>query len=117
MPTPSPTPEVPIQTNNVNSEVVLKNFNEINNNFSALTGIVIDQTRDEFIAIQNQLPVSNSLDTFSSFNQIAITRLAFSYCDIMVTNQYTNNTPEEYFDVLVDKFFSRESSDIQGYDN
>lgn len=60
-----------------------KNFLQINNTFSKLTGISPDQGNvlSEYQAIQLQLPSSTDPETLNGFNQIASTRLAFAYCD------------------------------------
>lgn len=63
--------------------VANKNFLQINNTYSKLTGISPRQgdILDEYQAIQLQLPSSSDPETLNGFNQIASTRLAFAYCD------------------------------------
>lgn len=67
-------------------DVGILNFNQINMNFSKITGISRgeEEIQDVMGQIVNQLPSSNDIESFTAFTQISITRLAFSYCDRFV---------------------------------
>lgn len=74
---------VSLRTAQTNSDVAIKNFLQVNNTYSKLTGVSPDRGDiiDEYRAIQLQLPSSTDPKTLNGFNQIASTRLAFAYCD------------------------------------
>lgn len=73
--------------------VANKNFLQINNTYSKLTGIAPDRgiIEDEYAAIMMQLPSSTNPETMNGFNQIASTRLAFAYC-----NHYIDDNEADY---------------------
>jgi hypothetical protein len=65
------------------SGVAAKNFAQINNTYSSLTGISMGETliASEYATIKTQLPSTSNPNSLNGFNQIASTRLAFAYCD------------------------------------
>lgn len=67
-------------------DVGIKNFDQINNTMSKLTGIPTSNTN--VIAVYNdisiQLPTDNDVKNFLSTNQVAITKLATEYCDRLI---------------------------------
>lgn len=64
-------------------EVGVKNFEQINNTMSALTGVPI--TDSAIVTVYNdisiQLPTDNNVKNFLPSMQVAITKLATEYCD------------------------------------
>ncbi|MAZ49301.1 MAG: hypothetical protein CME65_12130 [Halobacteriovoraceae bacterium] len=74
---------VTLKTSQTSSNLAIKNFLQVNNTYSKLTGISPNRgdILDEYRAIQLQLPSSTDPKTLNGFNQIAATRLAFAYCD------------------------------------
>lgn len=83
-------PGVPAEAKN---SIASKNYLQINNTFSTVTGVATDDTSvlSEFKAIQMQLPTTSNPEALNGFNQIAQTRLAFAYC-----NQYIENKIADY---------------------
>lgn len=61
--------------------VAAKNFLQINNTFSSLTGVSAGDVASEYELVKMQLPSSSNPESLNGFNQIASTRLAFLYCD------------------------------------
>lgn len=72
------------------TNVGVKNFDQINETFSVLTGVppsevagvtqINGQNQDGFDALKAALPLSNDLRTFSGPTQVAILKLAGRYC-------------------------------------
>lgn len=64
-------------------EVGVKNFEQINNTMSSLTGVPV--TDGSIVAVYNdiaiQLPSDNNVKNFLPSMQVAITKLATEYCD------------------------------------
>lgn len=71
------------------SGVAAKNFAQINNTYSSLTGISMGATNitAEYAAIKTQLPSTSNPESLNGFNQIASTRLAFAYCDEFIDSR------------------------------
>lgn len=65
------------------SDIGLRTFAEIHASMSALTGVAQQQTAvaEVYQTIQRQLPAAETIDTFVSAQQMAITQLAIAYCN------------------------------------
>lgn len=70
------------------SDVGIKNFAEINETLSAVTGVPITDSRvaTTFATLQQQLPSVENISSFLSSHQMGITQLAVAYCNAMVTD-------------------------------
>lgn len=82
--TPEPTPEQVL--NQAQVEVGLKNFEQINYTFEALTGIPVASVAATYNAVEATLPSENEVKILQSSNQVAITRLAAEYCAQLANN-------------------------------
>ena len=69
-----------------NSDIGLKTFAEIHASMSALTTVPQQQSNVAAVyqTIQRQLPAGDSIDTFVSAQQMAITQLGIAYCNAAV---------------------------------
>ena len=88
-PTPAPTPGVqppPVVVQQAEIDVGIKNFEQINDTMSVLTGVskMDNDIRNTFSDLEVQLPTDNSVKSFLAANQVAITKLAAEYCDALV---------------------------------
>lgn len=89
-PTPSPDPVAPtpppVVVQQAEIDVGLKNFEQINDTMSVLTGVskMDNEVRSTFNELETQLPTDNSVKSFLAANQVAITKLAAEYCDALV---------------------------------
>lgn len=63
------------------SNVSTKNFLQINNTYSTLTGVSTGEVNTEYEILKTQLPSTSDPNSLNGFNLIASTRLAFLYCD------------------------------------
>ncbi len=68
------------------SDIGLKTFAEIHASMSALTGVAQQHSSvaQVYQTIQRQLPSSDSIDTFVSAQQMAITQLGIAYCNAAI---------------------------------
>jgi hypothetical protein len=80
MPAPSPGP--------VASDVGVRTFAQVNSTLSVLTGVpsTDPNVSATYLAVQQQLPPTPTLEAFSSANQVGIAQLAIQYCNVMVNN-------------------------------
>jgi hypothetical protein len=71
------------------ADIGLRNFAEINSTLSSLTGVPTSNTAASgtYLSVQQQLPSTYALESFSSADQVGIAQLAIQYCNSMV------NTP------------------------
>jgi hypothetical protein len=85
-PTPT-TPPLPLGP--VAADVGVRTFAQINSTLSALTGVPTTNSAvsTTYLAVQQQLPPSPTLEGFSAANQVGIAQLAVQYCNVMI------NTP------------------------
>lgn len=69
-------------------EVGVKNYEQINMTMAELTGVSPADTNVArvYAEVEMQLPTDNSIRSFSSAQQIAITKLAAEYCNSLVDN-------------------------------
>ncbi|MBD66907.1 MAG: hypothetical protein CME62_17020 [Halobacteriovoraceae bacterium] len=96
--------------------VAVKNYLQINNTYSSLTGIPTDfkdqgknvDIKATFDAIVMQLPSSSNPESLNGFNQIAQARLGFAYCDAYMNknynSQYASLTNSQIAQKLLDSF-------------
>jgi len=87
-PPPAPGPVV--------ADIGVRTFAQVNATLSALTAIPSTQTdvNSTYLAVQQQLPATPTLEGFSSANQVGVAQLAIQYCNTMV------NTPSAVATVL-----------------
>jgi Concanavalin A-like lectin/glucanases superfamily len=80
-PPPAPGPVV--------ADIGIRTFAQVNSTLSALTAIPTTQSavNTTYLAVQQQLPATPTLEGFSSANQVGIAQIAIQYCNAMV------NTP------------------------
>jgi hypothetical protein len=80
-PPPAPGPVV--------ADIGIRTFAQVNATLSALTAVPTTQTdvNGTYLAVQQQLPATPTLEGFSSANQVGVAQLAIQYCNTMV------NTP------------------------
>ena len=71
------------------ADVGVRTFAQVNSTLSALTGVPTTNAavNTTYLAVQQQLPPSPTLESFSSANQVGIAQLAIQYCNVMI------NTP------------------------
>src|SRR6202043_1604709 len=79
-PAPAPGP--------VAADIGVKTFAQVNSTLSALTGVPITDPNANatYLAVQQQLPPTPTLEGFSSANQVGVAQLAIQYCNVMVNN-------------------------------
>ncbi len=77
----SPSSEVPV-------DVGIKNFDQINNTMSELTGVLPNDANIQrvYTEVEVQLPTDNNIRSFLPAQQVAITKLATEYCNSLVDN-------------------------------
>ena len=88
----TPSPDTP--TNPIVQEVAnvgIKNFDQINNTFSVMTGVATTtgNIQNEFNALRPSLPANNDIRTFSGAVQTAALKLAARYCQEAMNNAAT----------------------------
>jgi Concanavalin A-like lectin/glucanases superfamily len=93
-PPPAPGPVV--------ADIGVRTFAQVNSTLSALTAIPTTQSavNTTYLAVQQQLPATPTLEGFSSANQVGVAQLAIQYCNTMV------NTPAAAAVVLPGVVFS-----------
>ncbi len=91
----------------------LRDFDRANTTMASLTGVDPNSAnvRNAFAELEQQLPGTFDLRTFSSSQQIGIAKLALEYCDAMVESNplrtaFFGNTPAFQFDQPVNTAFS-----------
>jgi hypothetical protein len=91
--TPADVPDQPL--------IGLRRFAEINATLSSMTGIPQSNAtiRLTYSKVQQQLPTLANLDGFLAAQQMGITQLAVTYCNVLVGNSSApNNLRDSYFD-------------------
>jgi hypothetical protein len=80
MPAPAPGP--------VAADVGVRTFAQVNSTLSVLTGVPTTDPNaaTTYLAVQQQLPATPTLEGFSSANQVGVAQLAIQYCNLMVNN-------------------------------
>ena len=91
----------------------LRDFDRVNTTMASLTGVDPNaaNVRDAFAELEQQLPGTFDLRTFSSSQQVGIAKLALEYCDAMVESNplrtaFFGTTPAFQFDQPVTTAFS-----------
>jgi hypothetical protein len=84
---PVPAPEAPVAGPTV-ADVGVRSFAEVNATLSMLTGVPSTNSAVSatYQAVQQQLPATNTLESFSSSNQVGVAQLAIQYCNVSVQN-------------------------------
>ncbi len=85
-----PTPVAPpFPLGPVVADVGVRTFAQVNSTLAALTGVPKTNAAvaSTYLAVQQQLPPTPTLESFSSANQVGIAQLAIQYCNVLV------NTP------------------------
>jgi Concanavalin A-like lectin/glucanases superfamily len=79
-PAPAPGP--------VAADIGVKTFAQVNSTLSVLTGVPTTNpsVSATYLAVQQQLPATTTIEAFSSANQVGIAQLAVQYCNVMVNN-------------------------------
>ncbi len=69
-------------------DVGIKNFEQINQTMSDLTGVSTTETNVArvYTEVEYQLPNDNNIKTFLPSHQVAITKLAAEYCHVLMEN-------------------------------
>ena len=69
------------------ADVGVRTFAQVNSTFSALTGVPTTNAlvTATYQSVQQQLPSVNTLEAFSSANQVGVAQLAVQYCNQMMT--------------------------------
>jgi hypothetical protein len=91
----------------------LRDFDRVNNTMASLTGVNPNSAgvADTFEELEQQLPATADLRTFSSSQQVGIAKLSLEYCDAMVESNalrtaFFGTTPAFQFDQPVSVAFS-----------
>jgi hypothetical protein len=79
-PAPAPGPVV--------ADIGVKTFAQVNSTLSVLTGVPTTDpsVSTTYLAVQQQLPATPTIEAFSSANQVGIAQLAVQYCNVMVSS-------------------------------
>jgi hypothetical protein len=79
-PAPAPGPVV--------ADIGVKTFAQVNSTLSVLTGVPTTDPNANatYLAVQQQLPPTPTIEGFSSANQVGVAQLAIQYCNVMVNN-------------------------------
>jgi hypothetical protein len=66
----------------------VRTFAQINSSLSALTGVPTTQAAvaGTYQLVQQQLPATSTLESFSSANQVGVAQLAIQYCNVAVND-------------------------------
>jgi hypothetical protein len=70
------------------ADIGVRTFAEINSTLSVLTGVPTTDTAvtTTYQAVQQQLPATSTLESFSSANQVGVAQLAIQYCNEAVNS-------------------------------
>lgn len=82
----TPTPPVDNSVADPLPDIFVRNFAQVNDTMSALTGVpaLAGAVEDTFNDLTQQLPANNDVRSFVSSQQVAISKLALEYCDLLV---------------------------------
>jgi hypothetical protein len=71
----------------------VRSFAQVNSTFSQITGVPTSNTQvaATYLSVQQQLPAVNTLEAYSSANQVGVAQLAVQYCN-QVMNGPTSST-------------------------
>jgi hypothetical protein len=91
----------------------LRDFDRVNTTMASLTGVDPNAAvvRDTFAELEQQLPATFDLRTFSSSQQVGIAKLSLEYCDAMIESNalrtaFFGTAPAFEFDQPVNTAFS-----------
>jgi Concanavalin A-like lectin/glucanases superfamily len=72
----------------VASDIGVRTFAQVNSTLSVLTGVPTTDPNVSatYLAVQQQLPPTSTIEGFSSSNQVGVAQLAIQYCNVMVNN-------------------------------
>jgi hypothetical protein len=75
------------------ADIGIRDFAEINDSMSELTGVPVTNgtVRATYLELQQALPSDNNVEAFVSAHVVGISRLALDYCDQMVENTTLRN--------------------------
>lgn len=101
------------------SSIAAKNFLQINNTFSSLTGVPAGNVASEYEALKMQLPSTSNPESLNGFNQIASTRLGFLYCDEYIDGRtdLTSLTNEQASRNLIEGFIDADIENNEEHSN
>jgi len=73
------------------ADVGVRNFAQTNSTFSQLTGVPTSNASvvTTYQAVQQQLPPINTLESYSSANQVGVAQLAVQYCNQLMSSSNT----------------------------
>jgi Concanavalin A-like lectin/glucanases superfamily len=79
-PAPAPGPVV--------ADIGVRTFAQVNSTLSVLTAVPTTDPNANatYLAVQQQLPPTPTIEGFSSANQVGVAQLAIQYCNVMVNN-------------------------------
>jgi len=111
-PGPPPVPPTEVFGDPLPSEG-LRDFDKVNTTMASLTGVDPNSAgvSDTFAELEQQLPGTFDLRTFSSSQQVGISKLALEYCDALIESNalrtaFFGTTPAFQFDQPVTTAFS-----------
>jgi hypothetical protein len=109
-------PDSPLPKKVGREAIVVRTFEQYNRSLSLLTGLPTKNVAAKFETVKNMLPASTDISSFSAFNQIAATNLAFDYCDLYVNRETAVQAlaPAEYVDHLIGTFLDRDATESSG---
>jgi hypothetical protein len=81
----------PMPKGPVAADIGVRTFAQVNSTLSALTAVPTTDPNVSatYLAVQQQLPATPTLEGFSSANQVGVAQLAIQYCNVMVNNPTT----------------------------
>ena len=87
----------PLPDLDVQPDVAVRTFSEINGAMSDLTGVPVDNSavQSKYKLLRQQLPSIEGVNAFGTANIIGISQLAFEYCEQLVEN--TEGNRDAYF--------------------
>jgi len=91
----------------IKPESGIRNFDQVNDTMSALTGVAKSLTYSSYVDLKSQLPGTNSILTFVASHQVVVMKHALDYCTRMVdgnSNYFgtANPTTAQIQDIGVD---------------
>jgi hypothetical protein len=78
----------PMPIGPVAADIGIRTFAQVNSTLSALTAVPTTDpnVNATYLAVQQQLPATPTLEGFSASNQVGVAQLAIQYCNVMVNN-------------------------------
>jgi Concanavalin A-like lectin/glucanases superfamily len=70
------------------ADIGVRTFAQINSTLSVLTGVPSTEpdVNATYLAVQQQLPATPTIESFNSANQVGVAQIAIQYCNAMVNN-------------------------------